>query len=151
MSLAPPLRYPLLCSVPQRKGTKKVVQFAILVPFTTSDNGNGHNCVSYRTAQWKLITPPSGDLQTSYRGPRCCSPAGSSGDQTWPSDSDGWSDRSSTGTDSNWPPSLERWFPEDKRHSFSHTLFCLHLTCKLKGLIPETDFYCEAALKQFVL
>uniref|UniRef100_A0A672MDH0 C2H2-type domain-containing protein n=1 Tax=Sinocyclocheilus grahami TaxID=75366 RepID=A0A672MDH0_SINGR len=34
------------------------VLFAILVPFTTSDNGNGHNCVPYhtvlnRTARWK--------------------------------------------------------------------------------------------------
>ncbi len=35
-----------------------MVRFAILVPFTTSDNGNGHNCVPYRTvlnrtARWK--------------------------------------------------------------------------------------------------
>ncbi len=39
----------------QKSGT---VRFAILVPFTTYDNGNGHNCVPYRTvpnrtAQWK--------------------------------------------------------------------------------------------------
>ncbi len=39
----------------QKSGT---VRFAILVPFKTSDNGNGHNCVPYctvlnRTAQWK--------------------------------------------------------------------------------------------------
>ncbi len=39
----------------QKSGT---VRFAILVPFTTSDNGNRHNCVPYRTvlnrtARWK--------------------------------------------------------------------------------------------------
>ncbi len=33
------------------KGYQKsgMVRFAILVPFTTSDNGNGHYCVLYRT------------------------------------------------------------------------------------------------------
>jgi len=42
------------------KGYQKrdTVWFAILVPFTTSDKGNGHNCVPHctvlsRTAQWK--------------------------------------------------------------------------------------------------
>lgn len=44
--------------VPHRKGPKKVVRFGIRAPFTTSDNGNGKNCVPYLTelyctAQWK--------------------------------------------------------------------------------------------------
>ncbi len=32
----------------QKSGT---VRFAILVPFTNSDNGNGHNCIPYRSVE----------------------------------------------------------------------------------------------------
>ncbi len=53
----------------QKSGT---VQFAILVPFTPYDNGNGHNCVPYRTvlnrtAQWKrAIRDTSYELGTFF-------------------------------------------------------------------------------------
>ncbi len=32
-----------------------MVWFAILVPFTTSDNGNGHNCVPYCTEPYRSV------------------------------------------------------------------------------------------------
>ncbi len=57
-SLAPPIWYPLLCWVPQRKGTKKVIWYGLLFWYhsqllTVETEIIAYRTVLYRTAQWK--------------------------------------------------------------------------------------------------
>ncbi len=64
--LAPPPLVPIAVLGTPTKGYQKV-RFAILVPFTTSDNGNGHNGVPYRTV------PPKREIFSRNRACKACS------------------------------------------------------------------------------
>lgn len=66
------------------------------------------------------LKPQRGNMTGTHPDPRCCSPAGSSGGQTWLSGSAGWCGRSNTGNDSSWPPSLGRRSSVEEQAKTSH-------------------------------
>ncbi len=47
------------------EGYQKCGMDTILVPFTTSDNGNGHNCILYRTVPNRTV-PFNGNEQIGF-------------------------------------------------------------------------------------
>ncbi len=57
LSLAPPLWYPFLCKVPQRKGTKKVVRYGLLFWYHSQLLTVETEIIAYCTAQWKWNEP----------------------------------------------------------------------------------------------
>ncbi len=60
VSLAPPFWYPLLCSVPQRKGTKKVVQYGSLFWYHSQLLKMEMDIIAYRTILYRTV-PLSGN------------------------------------------------------------------------------------------